>query len=57
MKFKVELIIDVSDRETEKDLKTTILREQKSWSKLQLLGSDAVVLDSRCKETEDVELD
>jgi len=55
MKFKVELIIDVSDRETEKDLKTIILRERLHWKKLQLLGSDHVILDSQVKEIKEDE--
>jgi len=52
MKYKVELIIDVSERQLEDGH-----IYHWDWTEVIGLGSDAVVLDSRCEETEDVELE
>jgi len=51
-RFKVELLVDVSDRQLEDG---HILHWP--WTDVIGLGSDAVVLDSRCEETKDTELD
>ena len=52
MKYKVELIIDVSERQLEDGH-----IYHWDWTEVIGLGSDAVVLDSRCEETKDTELD